>query len=183
MTTKVLYALIALLILIGTGFYIYDARQRQAVAPTQTADDQAQDTATAPDNQTPANTNDTSTNNTSGQTNQNQTNQNQTRFSDETDVNAGADVMVHEIAFNGTAFSPATLSIKQGDIVIFRNNSNKAFSPASAPHPAHTDYPEFDPKRQIAAGGSYQFKFEKVGSWRFHDHLTPSAFGTITVTR
>jgi len=102
------------------------------------------------------------------------------RFSGEDDIMA-PDVAVHEISFSGTAFSPANLTIKNGDIVVFKNNSNKNFWPASAPHPQHTDYPEFDAKKEIAPGGLYQFKFTKTGAWGFHDHRTPTAFGRITV--
>lgn len=91
------------------------------------------------------------------------------------------DVMVYEIAFNGTAYSPSSLTIKKGDIVVFKNNSDKKFWPASNDHPGHTLYPEFDADRGIEAGGKYEFKFAKAGSWGFHDHLTPSAKGVIKV--
>lgn len=93
----------------------------------------------------------------------------------------GNDVQVYEIAFDGNAYTPSTLTIKNGDIVVFKNNSSKDFWPASARHPDHLEYPEFDPKKGIAAGETWQFKFTKSGAWGFHDHLTPSAFGKITV--
>ncbi|HMQ01488.1 MAG TPA: hypothetical protein PKD79_00230 [Candidatus Doudnabacteria bacterium] len=48
------------------------------------------------------------------------------RFSGEDDIMA-PDVAVHEISFSGTAFSPANITIKNGDIVVFKNNSNKNF--------------------------------------------------------
>lgn len=93
----------------------------------------------------------------------------------------GNDVQVFEIAYDGKAFSPANLDIKNGDIVVFKNESDKNFWPASGPHPQHTNYPEFDPKKPVAAGQTWQFKFAKTGAWGFHDHLTPNAFGKITV--
>ncbi|HAG27674.1 TPA: hypothetical protein DCG61_02750 [Patescibacteria group bacterium] len=102
------------------------------------------------------------------------------RFSGEGDIMA-PDVTVHEINFSGSAFSPSNLTIKNGDIVVFKNNSNKDFWPASAPHPQHTDYPEFDSKQGLAPGETFQFKFTKTGSWGFHDHITLSAFGRIIV--
>ena len=104
----------------------------------------------------------------------------QAQFSNEDDIQS-PDVAVQEISFSGTAFSPSKLTIKNGDIIIFKNNSDKNFWPASGPHPQHTNYPEFDPKKGIAAGGKFEFKFTKAGTWGFHDHLTPSAFGSITV--
>lgn len=93
----------------------------------------------------------------------------------------GNDIQVFEIAYDGKAYTPSTLTIKKGDIVVFKNNSDEDFWPASAQHPNHLEYPEFDPKKPVAAGQSWQFKFTKSGAWGFHDHLTPKAFGKITV--
>ena len=95
----------------------------------------------------------------------------------------GPDVLVTEVKYDGSSFSPKTLNIKVGDVVVFKNESDKAFWPASGPHPQHTNYPEFDPKKEIVAGGSWQFTFTKAGTWPFHDHRNPSVFGSITVTK
>ncbi len=108
------------------------------------------------------------------------TTQSQGHFSTEQDVE-GVDVQVFEVAYDGDAYTPNTLSVKNGDIVIFKNNSKGDFWPASNPHPLHTDYPEFDPKKPIAAGKTFEFKFTKVGTWKFHDHLNPTARGAVTV--
>lgn len=89
---------------------------------------------------------------------------------------------IHEISMTDTGYSPSTLTIKNGDTVKFTNNGTKANWPASAPHPTHTDYPEFDPKQEIAVGQSWSFTFTKTGTWRFHDHLNATRFGSITVT-
>ncbi len=97
-------------------------------------------------------------------------------------METGVDVQVLEIVYNGTSFVPSTVNIKVGDYVVFRNNSDKNFWPASAMHPTHTEYPGFDAKQPIAPGGKYQFQFEKVGTWGFHDHLNPTAFGSIVVS-
>jgi plastocyanin len=85
------------------------------------------------------------------------------------------------VTYNGTAFSPATTNINQGDTVKFVNNSSGSMWVASAPHPTHTDYPGFDEKASVGKGGSYSFTFTKVGSWKYHNHKNPSAFGTIVV--
>ena len=95
----------------------------------------------------------------------------------------GVDTQVFEISYDGNAYTPSTLNIKSGDIVVFKNKSKDTFWPASNPHPLHTDYPEFDPKKPVAAGQMYQFKFLKVGVWKFHDHLNPTARGVVTVTK
>lgn len=85
------------------------------------------------------------------------------------------------ITYTDSGFSPATLTIKAGDTVLFKNSGSRDFWPASAPHPTHTNYPEFDAKRGIAPGATYSFTFTRVGSWKYHNHLNPTTNGTITV--
>ena len=85
------------------------------------------------------------------------------------------------ITYADSGFSPQSLTIKAGDTVIFKNNSDGDFWPASGPHPAHTNYPEFDAKKAISTGGSYSFTFTRTGSWKYHNHLNPASTGTIVV--
>ncbi|OGE80759.1 MAG: hypothetical protein A3H72_02400 [Candidatus Doudnabacteria bacterium RIFCSPLOWO2_02_FULL_48_8] len=85
------------------------------------------------------------------------------------------------VAITADGYSPSELTINKGDSVKFVNNDNRLHWPASAPHPTHTDYSEFDPKQGIAAGGSWAFTFDKTGTWKFHDHLNPARRGAITV--
>lgn len=82
----------------------------------------------------------------------------------------------------GSAFEPVTLTIKKGTKVTFQNTSSKPVWPASAPHPVHTNYPEFDAKKGIAAGSSWEFTFDKVGTWAYHDHLNSAVTGKVIVT-
>jgi plastocyanin len=88
----------------------------------------------------------------------------------------------YNVSMTDAAFVPNTLTIKKGDTVKFTNNGTKAIWPASAPHPTHTDYPAFDPKKGVAVGESWSFTFTLVGTWKYHDHLNPTRFGSISVT-
>lgn len=85
------------------------------------------------------------------------------------------------VTYTDSGFNPSTILISKGGVVSFVNKSSSAFWPASNNHPSHLLYPEFDSKRSIPSGESYDFTFEKVGSWGFHDHLKSSMTGTITV--
>jgi plastocyanin len=87
----------------------------------------------------------------------------------------------YTVSMTDTAYAPSTLTVKKGDTVKFVNNGTKPTWPASAPHPTHTDYPAFDPKKAVAVGESWSFTFDKVGTWRYHDHLNPTHFGSVTV--
>jgi plastocyanin len=103
-------------------------------------------------------------------------------FSDGSEAEGMApDILVSEVSYDGQKFSPKTLNIKVGDVVIFKNDSQKNFWPASGPHPEHTSLAGFDAKKSIPPGEEFQFKFTKTGEWGFHDHLNPSATGTISV--
>ena len=85
------------------------------------------------------------------------------------------------IQMNETEFSPAKITIKKGKAVKFINEGKESHWPASNIHPTHAIYPEFDPKRGIAPGDSWSFIFDRVGSWRMHDHLFPRITGVIIV--
>ncbi len=85
------------------------------------------------------------------------------------------------IRITADGFSPKELTVTQNDTVLFINNDDVTHRPASDPHPTHTAYPEFDAKQGIAPGESWKMTFTKVGTWHFHDHVSPSHTGTIVV--
>lgn len=94
-----------------------------------------------------------------------------------------SDVLTGQVLVNYTTsgYNPSTLKVKKGTTVTFVNKSGSQMWPASAPHPTHTDYPELDPKKAVANDQTWAFTFDKVGTWKFHDHLFPSRFGSVTV--
>lgn len=87
----------------------------------------------------------------------------------------------YEVTYTAEGFNPAVLNIAVGGIVTFINKSDKSFRPASNPHPAHTDYSEFDAKTEIASGQTYEFTFTKAGEWGYHNHLNPKMMGVVVV--
>ena len=88
---------------------------------------------------------------------------------------------VHSVILTENGFSPKEINIHKGDTVIFTSTTERDFWPASDLHPTHTIYPEFDPREPVPSSKSWTFKFDKVGSWKFHDHLFPSQRGVINV--
>ena len=85
------------------------------------------------------------------------------------------------VNYGDGGFSPKAITIKKGDTVTFRNQSAGDMWVASAPHPTHTDYPAFDEKASVSNGGSWSFTFDKVGTWKYHNHKNASHFGTVVV--
>lgn len=85
------------------------------------------------------------------------------------------------VNYTDTGFNPSSLEIKVGQIVRFVNQSNRGMWVGSGPHPTHTAYPEFDAKKNIPNGGVYEFTFNKIGEWGYHNHLKENATGKILV--
>lgn len=85
------------------------------------------------------------------------------------------------VEYTSSGFNPATLEVNSGDTVTWTNTASGTVWPASDPHPTHTAYAGFDANKGLKNGESYSFTFNKVGSWSYHNHLSPSQKGTIIV--
>ncbi len=96
------------------------------------------------------------------------------------------------ITYTDAGFNPSSVTIKKGQVVRWMNNSGASVWPASAVHPTHGLYPQksssdclgssFDACRGLAKGESWDFIFNLVGDWKFHDHLNVSKTGVVKVT-
>ncbi len=87
----------------------------------------------------------------------------------------GVDTQVFAVEYNGLNFTPKQVRVRVGDIVIFRNSSDKPFQPKSV------EYPAFAAPAPVASGGEFQFTFQKAGVWSYVDMLQSSSTGTIEV--
>ena len=85
------------------------------------------------------------------------------------------------IEMHKDSFYPGSITIEQGEEVVFKNVDSQDHWLASNIHPTHQVYPEFDPLRPIKPGESWSFTFTKAGEWKYHDHLNPHILGTIIV--
>lgn len=170
MNQKYLFAVVAIIIVLAAGFFIFSSKNDgdDIASNSNTSNMVSETDEVTSDTEQPMNTNTPPATGTSPSTG-------------EPTAPQDPDIAVFEVSYNGTAFVPAQLTIKNGDIVIFKNESGKSFWPASGPHPEHTNYPEFDPKKAIPTGQDWQFKFTKSGQWGYHDHLNSSVVGRIIV--
>lgn len=85
------------------------------------------------------------------------------------------------VIYTNEGFNPAELTVKNGTTVTFVNQSDAKMWVASANHPSHLLYPEFDEKVSVANGGSYSFTFSKVGTHPYHNHVLLGKYGKIIV--
>jgi plastocyanin len=84
------------------------------------------------------------------------------------------------ITYDGSSFSPNSVTVKAGDTIKITNSSQAALSFNSNPHPVHTDEPELN-VGTVDAGQSETFTVTKKGTWGYHNHLAPSQGGSIVV--
>ncbi|HLZ14476.1 MAG TPA: cupredoxin domain-containing protein [Candidatus Saccharimonadales bacterium] len=77
-------------------------------------------------------------------------------------------------------FTPATLTLKAGTEVVWRNADVATHAVASNPYPADTTVPGLHSK-DISPGGSYTYTPTASGTIHYHDDIQPSSNGTITV--
>ena len=99
------------------------------------------------------------------------------------------------VLYSNSGYSPATITVKKGDTVFFDNKSSKIMWTASAVHPTHKVYPgtditfcgtpqstgAFDACKGYGPGESWEFNFNKQGTWKYHNHLQANHTGTIVV--
>ena len=93
------------------------------------------------------------------------------------------------VTYTNSGYSATILKIKKGETVIFKNQSSQSMWTASAVHPTHSAYPTtggcigstFDACKGVQPGDSWSFKFDIAGTWKYHNHLSPSDTGTIIV--
>lgn len=78
-------------------------------------------------------------------------------------------------------FDPQEITLKKGSTITFSTTRNKPFWPASNLHPSHTIYSEFDPMRPLQPSETWQFTFDRVGAWAYHDHLRSYYVGIVHV--
>jgi plastocyanin len=86
------------------------------------------------------------------------------------------------VMYTDTGYAPKTVTVTKGSIVTFVNESSRGMWTASDPHLTHQLLPGFDEKAQVVKGGTYEYTFEKVGTWTYHNHVNPTDKGTVVVT-
>lgn len=99
------------------------------------------------------------------------------------------------VTYTDQGFSPKSVTVSLGTPVKFINESSGKMWVASAVHPSHTEYSgtslgqhcpdttnsSFDECASVTAGESFVFIFNKVGTWKYHNHVNSSQTGTVIV--
>jgi len=93
------------------------------------------------------------------------------------------------VKFTKNGYEPREIKVQKGGSVTWVNESGGVMWPASAVHPTHDVYPQkggclgstFDACKRVENGEKYEFRFDHLGTWRYHDHVNPSLTGSVTV--
>jgi len=86
------------------------------------------------------------------------------------------------VMYGDSGFLPKEITVKVGTNVSFLNQSSRGMWVASAMHPTHQLLPGFDQLKSVGTGGTYEYTFVKVGTWKYHNHVQAADIGTVVVT-
>lgn len=86
------------------------------------------------------------------------------------------------VTYTDSGFVPNSVTVKKGTTVKFINESSGEMWVASALHPTHQLLPGFDQLKSVSKGGTYGYVFEKVGTWKYHNHVAAADTGVVVVT-
>lgn len=84
------------------------------------------------------------------------------------------------VTYTSDGYSPGNILISAGDTVTWKNGSDSEITVDSNPHPIHTSYPELN-LGSVQPGGELTFTFPNAGEYNYHNHLSSSKGGTVTV--
>lgn len=102
------------------------------------------------------------------------------KTSNDTPVASGS-VLGTTIVFTDQGFEKDSYTVKKGQRVEVKNQSNTQLQFSSDSHPTHTDDTELN-LSVLQPGGSASFTPNKVGEQGFHDHIQSQYTGLLKVT-
>lgn len=84
------------------------------------------------------------------------------------------------VTISNSGYSPKDITIKPGESVTWTNSDSAVHTVNSAIHPTHQVYPPLN-LGNLAPGTSKSLTFPEAGTYKYHDHLNPTLFGSVTV--
>lgn len=85
------------------------------------------------------------------------------------------------VMITNNGFVPQTLTINSGSVVVWQSAQiGQPVIIASNPYPKNDSLPTLN-SGQLNVGASYRYKFDKPGTYSYHDDLNPNVNGFIIV--
>src|SRR3989344_5310492 len=85
-----------------------------------------------------------------------------------------------QVSLTDAGFEPQTITVAAGSMVVWVNDTEATGNVSSAVHPTHEEYPPLN-LSDFEPGESVSLVFDEPGTYKYHDHLNPSKFGTVVV--
>lgn len=86
-----------------------------------------------------------------------------------------------QVNITNNSFDPATITIKAGSTVTWVNTDTAPHRVASNPFPENNGLADFDSRNPIGPNSMYSFKFDKTGTFDYHDQYHPTVNGSVIV--
>jgi plastocyanin len=88
---------------------------------------------------------------------------------------------IAKVSLTGSGFSPATITVKTGNIVEWTSRDElQTHQVAANPLQVHSELPSLV-SNQLGQGAVYRYKFTKAGTYHYHDEVNPMLNGTVVV--
>ena len=84
------------------------------------------------------------------------------------------------VKITSSGFNPKEVTLRKGGSVSWVNEDVEEHTVDSAVHPTHQVYPKLN-LGVIKPGDKKSLTFPDKGSYKYHDHLNPTLFGSVTV--
>jgi plastocyanin len=107
----------------------------------------------------------------------------ETEMTEDSTEQACAATSQAEVRVTSDGFEPGRVCLTVGGTVVWTNGTSSRAEVASDPHPEHDGYPGFYDQGGVRRGETYNFIFERAGTWGYHDHLNPNRTGEIVVVQ
>jgi plastocyanin len=88
-----------------------------------------------------------------------------------------------EVSITSGELMPATVKIKVGQSVVWKNNDTIDHQIAADPYPTNTSLPDLGKGEVLKPGDSFAYQFEKSGTYTYHDNLNPYAIKGMVVVQ
>lgn len=85
------------------------------------------------------------------------------------------------VKMSSAGFLPKDIIIKAGEEVTWVNEDSSDHQVNSAVHPTHQVYPPLNSIDLLKSGEKKSLSFPDAGVYKYHDHLNPTLFGSVTV--
>lgn len=85
------------------------------------------------------------------------------------------------VSIQAGGFSPATITVKKGQMVTWKNLDKVQHQVSADPYPTNASLPELGRGEVLEPGDEFSFYYDSVGTFSYHDNLNPYTFKGVIV--